>query len=181
MPNHESTNVPPSELFAVSLSNQQSQHAVNEQQLVDAARLVLQESAYRSATISLAVVDDPTIHELNRRFLEHDWPTDVLSFVLDERDGHLEGEVILSADTAAAEAVEIGWPAAAEQLLYVIHGTLHLVGYRDKSAEDARAMRAAEVKYLRHFGIDQPHPSRSTEAVDESILTAEGERGQAAS
>ena len=181
MPNHESTDVPPSKLFAVSLANQQSTHAVNEQQLVDAAQLVLQESTFTSAAISLAVVDDPTIHELNRRYLNHDWPTDVLSFVLDERDGHLEGEVILSADTAAAEAVEIGWPAAAEQLLYVIHGMLHLVGYRDKTADDALAMRAAEDKCLRHFGIDQPHAARSTEAVDESILTADGEGGQAAS
>ena len=64
--------------------------------------------------------------------MNHDWPTDVLSFVLDDDDGHLEGEVIISADTAAAAAAEVGWPAAAEQLLYVIHGMLHLVGYRDK-------------------------------------------------
>ena len=91
------------------------------------------DSNFDSARLSLAVVDDPTIHELNRRHLNHDWPTDVLSFVLEERDGHLEGEVILSADTAAAAATEVGWPAAAEQLLYVIHGMLHLVGYRDKT------------------------------------------------
>ena len=40
--------------------------------------------SFDSATISLAVVDDDTIHELNRRHLDHDWPTDVLSFVLED-------------------------------------------------------------------------------------------------
>lgn len=181
MPNDQSTAQPPSDLFAISLANQQCDHAVNEQQLIDAARLVLRDSAYTTATISLAIVDDPAIHELNRRYLNHDWPTDVLSFALDERAGHLEGEVILSADTAAAEAADIGWPAAAEQLLYVIHGTLHLVGYRDKTPEEVRAMRAAEDKYLREFGIDFPHQSRSSEADNRSIRTAGWEGGQAQS
>jgi probable rRNA maturation factor len=68
----------------------------------------------------------------------------------------LEGEVILSADTAATSAAEIGWSAAAEQLLYVIHGTLHLVGYGDKTPGESCAMRAAEARYLRHFGIIEP-------------------------
>ena len=49
----------------------------------------------------MAVVDDPTIHDLNRRFLDHDEPTDVLSFMLDDEGGRLEGDVIVSADTAA--------------------------------------------------------------------------------
>ena len=44
----------------------------------------------------MAVVDDPTIHELNRRFLAHDYPTDVLSFVLEESAEALEGEIIVS-------------------------------------------------------------------------------------
>jgi probable rRNA maturation factor len=167
--------------FALSLANQQCGHAVNEQQLIDAARLVLQHSGLTSATISLAVVDDPTIHDLNRRYLNHDWPTDVLSFALDERDGHLEGEVILSADTAAAEAAEIGWPAAAEQLLYVIHGTLHLVGYRDKTTEEARAMRAAEERYLRDFGIDQPQRAQSTDGAEGLNSGVDKEEGQVGS
>jgi probable rRNA maturation factor len=164
--------------FAVYLANQQCEHAVDERQLIEAVHLVLRDSAFTSATISLAVVDDPTIHDLNRRYLNHDFPTDVLSFGLDERAGHLEGEVILSADTATAEAAEIGWPPAAEQLLYVIHGTLHLVGYRDKTPDEAQAMRAAEAKYLRRFGIDIPHPSRSSETGNRSIRTAGWEGGR---
>jgi probable rRNA maturation factor len=114
----------------------------------------LRDSEFSSAAISLAVVDDDTIHELNQRHLEHDWPTDVLSFVLEDNGDHLDGEVILSADTAAAAAEELGNSAAQEQLLYVIHGTLHLVGYDDKSDADAREMRAAEARYLHEFGVE---------------------------
>ncbi len=129
----------PARYSNLRLSNQQSRHPVDEAQLIEAATAVLQDSAFSSAAISLAVVDDATIHELNRRYLDHDWPTDVLSFVLEDDGDHLEGEVILSADTAAAAAAEVGWPAADEQLLYVIHGMLHLVGYDDKSRGRRRA------------------------------------------
>jgi probable rRNA maturation factor len=142
--------------YRVSVANQQLRHAVDELQLVEAARAVLRQSRFDSATISLAVVDDATIHELNRRYLDHDWPTDVLSFVLDEADGHLEGEVIISADTAASSADEVGCPAAAEQLLYVIHGMLHLIGYRDKTPSDRQRMRSAEQAMLQRFGCNAP-------------------------
>lgn len=148
----------------ILLSNQQSRHEVDEPQLIDAARAVLLDSAFSSAMISLAVVDDAAIHELNRQYLDHDWPTDVLSFVLDDNGSHLEGEVILSADTAAAVAQELGCSAAAEQLLYVIHGMLHLVGLCDKSAAEAQAMRAAEAKFLRQFGFE---PSFRNDRSDE--------------
>jgi probable rRNA maturation factor len=140
--------------FEVLLSNGQSQHAVDEEQLIAAARAVLRESEFNSAMISLAVVDDATIHELNRQFLNHDWPTDVLSFALQDDGNHLEGEVIISADTAATAAAELGCTPAAEQLLYVIHGMLHLVGYRDKTPPEAHEMRLAEAQFLGEFGWD---------------------------
>ena len=140
--------------YQIALSNQQSRHRVNEAQLTDAATLVLQDSAFSSAAISIAVVDDDTIHQLNRRHLQHDWPTDVLSFVLEGDGDHLEGEVILSADTAAASAEEFGIAAGEEQLLYVIHGMLHLVGYDDKTDAEAEEMRAAETRYLHRFGVE---------------------------
>jgi probable rRNA maturation factor len=140
--------------FNVLLANEQPAHAVNEEQLIEAVTAVLRDSQFASASISIAVVDDDTIQRLNRQYLNHDWPTDVLSFVLEQRDQHLEGEVIISADTAAAAALEFGWPAAAEQMLYVVHGMLHLVGHRDDTPINSQAMRAAEAAYLRRFGYE---------------------------
>jgi probable rRNA maturation factor len=137
--------------FEIALTNQQSRHSVQEDQLISAARAVLQDSDFASATISLAIVDDKAIHDLNRRHLNHDYPTDVLSFVLSDEGSHLEGEVIISADAAISNAGEHGTSPENEQLLYVIHGMLHLVGYRDKSADDAQEMRAAEARYLQQF------------------------------
>jgi probable rRNA maturation factor len=173
--------VPPfpntSSAFNISLANEQSTHPVDATQLIAAVRNVLAESVYSSAAISVAVVDDATMHELNRRHLEHDYPTDVLSFALDDDGEHLEGEIIISADTAAAEAVELGWPAAAEQLLYVIHGTLHLVGHGDKTPDEIAEMRAAEQKHLRAFGLEPPLPSppgRGQVAAGDSPWRGEG-------
>jgi probable rRNA maturation factor len=154
--------------FELSLANQQSAHAVDEGALLAAARRVLTDSKFTSATISLAVVDDATIHTLNRQFLEHDYPTDVLSFVLDTDGAHLNGEVVLSADTAATAAAEEGWPAGHEQMLYVIHGVLHLVGLDDQSEADSRNMRAAERFYLQECGVEVPDGFRGLPTTQES-------------
>src|SRR5205823_3325871 len=107
---------------------------------------------------------------LNHRYLNHDWPTDVLSFLLEQRESHLEGEVIISADTAAAVAAEIGTTAENEQLLYIVHGMLHLVGYRDKSAAEVQEMRAAEARYLRQF-VCEPERRMDAKRVDSNNVS----------
>ena len=103
--------------------------------------------------MSIAVVDDARMHELNRRYLDHDYPTDVLSFVLAHVGNHLDGQIVVSFDYAAREAARYGWNADDELLLYVIHGSLHLVGYDDLNPEVKQEMRAAEQKYLAQFGL----------------------------
>jgi probable rRNA maturation factor len=105
------------------------------------------------AQLSIAIVDDATIHELNRRYLEHDYPTDVLSFTLERDNEHLEGEVIASAETAARSAADYGWSADDELLLYVVHGTLHLVGHDDGTPDERAVMRRLERRYLASFGL----------------------------
>jgi probable rRNA maturation factor len=158
------------EEIAIYVANQQSAHAVDEEQLLAAAKCVVEDAGFTSATISLAVVDDDTIQDLNKRYLDHDYATDVLSFMLEKSGAHLEGEIILSADTAARIAAEAGWSIAAEQLLYVIHGALHLVGYDDKTSAAERKMRAAESLYLARFGFERRNLA---DDIDEpSIVTS---------
>jgi probable rRNA maturation factor len=107
-------------------------------------------------SLSIAIVDDATMHQLNRKYLEHDYPTDVLSFVLEREANRLEGEVVVSHDTAANCAVRYGWPADDELLLYVVHGMLHLVGFDDATPEDRAKMRSAEARYLAQVGLRVP-------------------------
>lgn len=133
--------------------------AVDVERLRKAVSLILKDAGFKRGAISLAIVDDGTIHDVNRKFLNHDEPTDVISFVLEEDDAGIEAELVLGADTAARTAAELGVSPDDELLLYAIHGALHLVGYDDLSDEPRVEMRAAEQKYLTQFGVVLPGPS----------------------
>ena len=109
-----------------------------------AAQWIAERYRLKSLAASISIVDDPAIHRLNREHLDHDWPTDVISFVFENDAGNVDGEIIASRDTAARLALQAGWPTADELLLYVIHGLLHLAGLDDISPEDRLAMRSAE-------------------------------------
>ena len=67
---------------------------------------------------------------------------------------HLEGEIVISVDTAVEMAQDYGWNWKNELLLYVIHGSLHLVGYDDKNADAKVLMQEAERRHLERFGIE---------------------------
>lgn len=142
-------------MFDIQVNNQQRAIRIGKRELVTAVRTVLEGEGYREAEVSVALVDDPTIHRLNRQFLRHDYATDVLSFLFDESpDGaRLSGEVIVSGDTATRVAAELGHAADQELLLYVIHGVLHLTGHDDHEEDDRAAMRARERHYLQRLGV----------------------------
>ncbi len=147
---------PPHSCYRVEVTNE-TDAIVDAVRLAAAVQMALSEGDCETATVSVAIVDDPAIHKLNRQFLEHDYPTDVLSFVLEEPP-RLEGEIVASIDTARREAAEVGWAAEDELLLYAVHGALHLAGYLDKLPEESAAMRAAERAVLERLGV-QVSPS----------------------
>ena len=109
---------------------------------------VLRDAGIRTGRIGVAVVDDAAIAKLHGGFLDDPAPTDVLSFVLERSPHLLEGEIVLSADTAAANAARYRSTAEEELLLYVIHGALHLVGYDDATLRQRALMRKSEREYL---------------------------------
>jgi probable rRNA maturation factor len=122
--------------------------------LRDVARAVLTGEDIAAYEISLAFVDNATSHRLNKRYLNHDEPTDVLSFPLSDPGAKkLAGELVIGAEVALEQAQARGHDVQAELALYVIHGLLHLCGYDDKNADSAKIMRERERHYLRDLGL----------------------------
>lgn len=120
-----------------------------------AAAWVAQHYGISDFEVSIAIVDDATIHQLNQEHLDHDWPTDVISFIFetDSQRGRVEGEIVASADTAARLSATAGWRPDDELLLYVIHGLLHLAGLDDIEPDDQTQMRTAERDCLIALGV----------------------------
>lgn len=141
-------------LIEIEVSNRQAR-PIQESAIKDAVHAVLSGEGVQSALISVAIVDDPTIHEMNQRFLRHDEPTDVITFPLESSLDFLEGEIVVSADTAARSAPQFGWTTDQELLLYVVHGALHLAGYDDLDEALRAVMREREKTYLTRLGCLQ--------------------------
>jgi probable rRNA maturation factor len=138
----------------IAIASPQEIVEIDRRRMREIARAVLEGEGHADADISLAFVDNATIHQLNKRYLHHDEPTDVLSFPLSESAAkRLAGELVIGAEVAKAQAESRGHAVDVELALYVIHGLLHLCGYDDKTPLHAAAMRDRERHYLRTLGF----------------------------
>ena len=102
-----------------------------------------------SKKITFCFCDDSFIIELNKRYFKKLTPTDVIAFPLaDEALSDYLGEVVVSVERAAIVAKELNVSWQQELLLYLVHGLLHLAGYKDSSAKDKKIMRHKEEEVL---------------------------------
>jgi len=104
--------------------------------------------------ISIAIVDDAKIREINSRFLNRKSTCDCLSFDLsddDLRSGKLF-ELVVNGEMAVKEAKVRGHPGEAELALYITHGLLHNLGFDDSTQSQAKKMHDAEDEILRQIG-----------------------------
>src|SRR5438132_615989 len=146
-------------MIKISIASPQETIPIDRLRMRTAALAVLEGEGIQGGEISLAFVDNPTIHQLNQRYLQHDEPTDVLSFPLSEAGARrLAGELVIGAEVAQAQATSRGHDVQAELALYVIHGLLHLCGYDDKTNAGAAKMRERERHYLREMGLPDIAP-----------------------
>ena len=146
--------------------NQQNHLKVLSPHLVWFARRILEELSLGSASASILVMDDEGIRALNRRYLNRDRPTNVISFPMREGetisgDASYLGDVAISAETALREGMEYNYSPEEMLLLYLIHGLLHLSGYNHEGVEDAEAERmemkqAAMFEALAPFLVEYP-------------------------
>ncbi len=140
--------------LAIEVDNRQRHLSIHPPELVSLARRVLSGEGIASATISLVLVDDALIREINREHLGHDWSTDVITFPLSlPGELPLEAELILSTEMALTTASEAGTDPRDELALYLVHGLLHLCGFDDRTERDAQDMRGREAEVLDREGI----------------------------
>jgi probable rRNA maturation factor len=125
--------------------------------LESAARAVLNLSGSPDSDLTIALVDDARIQALNRDFLTHDAPTDVLSFPADEPDPETGrrylGDVVISLARANEQARERGHAFEAEMQLLVVHGVLHLLGHDHAEPAEKERMWTAQAAALERLGV----------------------------
>jgi probable rRNA maturation factor len=108
------------------------------------------------SSLEISLVNDAAIARVNEEFLGQVGATDVISFLY---ASEARGELIISTERAAAQARQWGSTTAREIALYIVHGILHLHGYRDATASQRRRMRRRENELMsqlaREFDLEK--------------------------
>jgi len=102
-------------------------------------------------TLQYVFCSDAFVLDINNRYLNHNFYTDIISFDLSEQKGQLIGDVYISIDRVKENAKTEGHPYMHELLRVIFHGALHFCGYKDKKPADAKLMRAKEDKWLKAY------------------------------
>ncbi len=97
--------------------------------------------------VNYILCSDPYLLEMNKQYLQHDYYTDVITFDYCE-DNVISGDIFISVDTVRDNAKEYDATFERELERVMVHGVLHLVGYKDKTDEDSKVMRSKENQYL---------------------------------
>ncbi|MGM0437234.1 MAG: rRNA maturation RNase YbeY [Bacillota bacterium] len=105
-----------------------------------------------NGNVSLALVNNEKIRELNKKFRNKDEATDVLSFPMDEE---IWGDIIISTDKIIEQAKEYGHSKQRELAYLYTHGILHLLGYDHKTSSKKKIMREKEEKILEEVGLER--------------------------
>ena len=139
--------------FPVDVINEYESLVIDEDKIKFVCGKIISDAGYRSGRLGVVLTDNVAIHTLNSKYLGHDYVTDVISFTVERSETHLEAEVVVSVEVAGERCQEFDQDAEKEILLYIIHGTLHQVGYDDKTKYDSQIMRQMEAAYLALFDL----------------------------
>lgn len=130
----------------ISILNRTPHKPIPRSHLRNVVERVLSGEGVSDATVSLVLLTDAEIHEVNKEFLDHDYPTDVITFSLEEES--IDGEICIGLETAQRQAQEYGVSLRNELMRLAAHGTLHLVGYDDATDEQRAEMSRLEDRYM---------------------------------
>lgn len=113
-------------------------------------RQIIRDENKKVENINVALVSDDFLLDINRKFLNHNYKTDVISFNLGE-NGIIDGEIYVSVDRAKVQARQYNVPLETEILRLIFHGTLHMAGLNDKTRSEKLSMRKRENALIHRF------------------------------
>lgn len=137
----------------IAIRNDTRDPGIDSRRLRTTAQRLLDALGQERAALSIALVDDATIRELNRRYRGKNAATDVLSFVAEEP----LGDIAISVETARRQAAAYDAPLQNEIYRLLIHGTLHLLGHDHHEKNERAAMEAEERRLARTIAMPWPY------------------------
>ncbi|MDR0733726.1 MAG: tRNA uridine-5-carboxymethylaminomethyl(34) synthesis enzyme MnmG [Dysgonamonadaceae bacterium] len=109
--------------------------------------LMIEKHHKKAGAVTCIFCSDAEILRINRQYLNHDYYTDIITFDYTE-NGRVSGDLFISTDTVRSNAEKFGTIYEEELLRVIIHGVLHLCGFKDKTPEDKKIMREKENEAL---------------------------------
>lgn len=142
-------------MINLEINNQQGIIEINEELINLLEKIAKKAAKYENrenGNISLALVDNKKIKELNKKFRDKDEATDVLSFPMDKE---IWGDIIISTNKIIEQARDYGHSRQRELAYLYTHGILHLLGYDHKTSSEKKIMRDKEEKILKEVGLER--------------------------
>ena len=138
----------------LAITNRQRDRKVDTRRVREVATAVLAEAG-QGAELGINFVSAKRSAEVNWQFLQHEGPTDIITFDYGSTPERLFGEMFICVPEAVRQAAEFGTTWEAELLRYVIHGILHLRGYDDLEPAKRRVMKREENRLVRKLVTNQ--------------------------
>ena len=113
-----------------------------------AEQLLNKEGFNKTLLLTVVFMTDEDMLTINKKYLNHDHFTDIITFPIEEDEECLEAEIYMSIDSIRDNAIEYKNHFNLELLRVFLHGVLHLIGYGDKTTLEQKVMRSKETYYM---------------------------------
>jgi len=143
----------------ITIEKLTQKYRVSSRRILSVTQQILQILRVKESVIHILLVSDRKSRSLNRKFMKHDWATDIITLAYHEgpdvlkRGAPLVVDLIISLDVTKRQAREYGNSFNYELFFYICHGLLHALGYDDHTKKDREKMLKKQTSLLKKVGI----------------------------